>query len=53
MPNDFKLLQAALRMALRDPHSVGQKGLSIVLGAGQLPRPSERFVRLPRPRRTA
>lgn len=37
MSHEHKLLEAALRMALKDPQSVGQRGLSIVLGAGQHP----------------
>jgi hypothetical protein len=32
MSTEFKLLAAALRMALQDPRSVGQRGLSLVLG---------------------
>jgi hypothetical protein len=43
VPREYKLLMAALRMALKDPHSVGQRGLSLVLGAGKAPRPSDRF----------
>jgi hypothetical protein len=34
MPREFKLLVTALKMALREPRSVGQRGLSMVLGAG-------------------
>lgn len=37
MSREFKLLVAALRMALRDPESVGQRGLALVLGAGGPP----------------
>ncbi len=48
MPRDFKLLQIALRLALRDPQSVGQRGLSIVLGANRLPQLDVPFRRLPR-----
>jgi hypothetical protein len=32
MSKDLKLLVAALRMAIREPRSVGQRGLSLVLG---------------------
>jgi len=46
---EFKLLVAALRMALKDPHSVGQRGLSLVLGAGKAPRPGDRFASVARP----
>jgi hypothetical protein len=40
MPSDLKLLEAALRMALKDPRSVGQRGLSLVLGANRIPPPA-------------
>jgi len=49
VPREYKLLMAALRMALKDPHSVGQRGLSLVLGAGKAPRPSDRFASAARP----
>ena len=42
MPSELKLLEAALRMALKDPRSVGQRGLSLVLGANRIPPPSTR-----------
>jgi hypothetical protein len=48
MSHEHKLLQLALRMALRNPQSVGQRGLSIVLGANRIPQTSSRFERLPR-----
>jgi len=32
---EFKLLVSALRMALKKPASVGQRGLAMVLGAGK------------------
>jgi hypothetical protein len=37
MPQDLKLLVTALRMALREPGSVGQRSLALVLGAGDPP----------------
>jgi len=40
MPSEMKLLVSALRMALREPRSVGQRSLSIVLGAGDPPAPN-------------
>ena len=39
MSKETKLLVAALRMALRDPGSVGQRSLSMALGTDDPPRP--------------
>ena len=37
---EHRMLVSALRMALRKPESVGQRSLSIVLGAGGPPFPA-------------
>jgi hypothetical protein len=41
----MKLLVSALRMALRNPRSVGQRGLSMVLGNGAAHAPTRRRLR--------
>ena len=45
MSQEIKLLVAALRMALRDPGSVGQRGLSMALGTDDPPQPRVTRVR--------
>ncbi len=40
MSKEFKLLITALRMALEDPDSVGQRSLSMAMGTQDPPCPS-------------